>query len=129
MSVVHATSVRNRTHQPKPVASQYGLLVVQEHVPGMGWRCVCACGTAKFVDGNHLRSGRVNSCGCNAKKAQAEKIRGRKQGHRVKTAPVRNFKVYKSGVRCWVCRTFTGVMSTTTQTEIVLCKRCESGAP
>ena len=113
----------------KPVASRYGMLAVQDYVRGLGWRCICDCGKEKFVEGNHLRNGGYNSCGCNASKAQAEKIRGRKQGHKVKAAPARKFRVYKSGVRCWVCRTFTGVMSTTTATEVVLCKRCESGAP
>ena len=31
---------------------------------GAHWRCTCACGNTVIVDGHHLRSGAVRSCGC-----------------------------------------------------------------
>lgn len=28
------------------------------------WHCLCECGTVTFVQGDHLKNGRVRSCGC-----------------------------------------------------------------
>ena len=28
------------------------------------WHCLCECGTVTFVRGDHLKSGKINSCGC-----------------------------------------------------------------
>lgn len=48
----------------KPLgSSRYGRLTVLQHQHG-GWLCACDCGASKIVTGNHLRDGRVQSCGC-----------------------------------------------------------------
>lgn len=31
------------------------------------WKCLCDCGNETIVEGRHLRSGKVQSCGCYAK--------------------------------------------------------------
>ena len=41
------------------------------------WRCICDCGSESVVLGNHLRSGRVVSCGCFAKEATAKRMKGK----------------------------------------------------
>ena len=46
------------------VGERYGKLTVKGRERGRHWRCVCDCGTAKTVRGDHLREGRVVSCGC-----------------------------------------------------------------
>lgn len=40
-----------------------GRLTVLRSTPGK-WLCRCDCGIEKEITGAHLRSGRVNSCGC-----------------------------------------------------------------
>ena len=52
---------------------KFGLLtVVQfERTPKQGkirWMCVCGCGNRKSILGQHLRSGKIISCGCLRKK-------------------------------------------------------------
>lgn len=37
------------------------------------WKCVCQCGKSKIVDGQCLRSGNTQSCGCLAKEINAIK--------------------------------------------------------
>lgn len=37
------------------------------------WRCICECGKTKVVRGDHLRQGRVKSCGCYQKECGAIK--------------------------------------------------------
>lgn len=39
------------------------------------WECVCECGNKSVVLGSHLRSGRVQSCGCYAKEVAAARMR------------------------------------------------------
>lgn len=39
------------------------------------WECVCECGNKSVVLGSHLRSGRVQSCGCYAKEVTAARMR------------------------------------------------------
>ena len=38
------------------------------------WRCRCDCGEEKTVDQNHLRSGKVSSCGCLRREVSAERL-------------------------------------------------------
>lgn len=40
-----------------------GRLLVTQWIDGK-WECRCDCGTEKRISTSHLRSGRVNSCGC-----------------------------------------------------------------
>lgn len=35
------------------------------------WKCLCDCGTERFVDGNNLRRGDVRSCGCLARETSS----------------------------------------------------------
>lgn len=39
------------------------------------WDCICDCGSKSAVRGSHLRKGAVQSCGCYAKEATAERMR------------------------------------------------------
>lgn len=61
----------------KPLgAARYGRLVPLRHADG-GWLCQCDCGAQKTVTGSHLRTGRVQSCGClNDEKRNAPKTHG-----------------------------------------------------
>lgn len=50
---------------------RFGLLVAieptEKRVPSNGcviWRCQCDCGNIHYVNGNALRFGRTQSCGC-----------------------------------------------------------------
>lgn len=43
--------------------ARYGRLSVMHHQQG-GWLCTCDCGITKVITGSHLRTGRVQSCGC-----------------------------------------------------------------
>lgn len=44
----------------------------------MTWRCVCDCGKETVVRADHLKDGRVKSCGCllNERRAEAHKTHG-----------------------------------------------------
>lgn len=54
------------------VGRRFGRLVVVSERPyvqpngrkRLRWLCRCDCGTEATVDGNHLRAGRIQSCGC-----------------------------------------------------------------
>lgn len=52
---------------------QFGRLTVTDRAPNIGsqtaWSAQCECGTTKSVRGDHLREGRVSSCGCLAREA------------------------------------------------------------
>ena len=37
------------------------------------WYCRCDCGTTKVVDGHHIKSGAVVSCGCHRKRLNQER--------------------------------------------------------
>lgn len=41
------------------------------------WKCVCACGTEKLVNGNHLKRGNTQSCGCLATERRIGNQHGR----------------------------------------------------
>lgn len=47
---------------------RFGRLTVVSRSDNRGkqpcWKCVCDCGTEKIVQGNSLRSGAIQSCGC-----------------------------------------------------------------
>ena len=52
-----------------------GLLTVIELASSNGrkvWRCRCACGNEKLVRSDHLKDGRVLSCGCYGLKRRSE---------------------------------------------------------
>ena len=58
-------------------AIRYGRLTPLFHKSG-GWLCRCDCGAECTVTGNHLRQGRVQSCGClNTEKLRAPKTHGK----------------------------------------------------
>jgi hypothetical protein len=42
------------------------------------WSCQCDCGRVTIVNGSHLRSGRVRSCGCYQRECASEMVKGRK---------------------------------------------------
>lgn len=50
------------------------------------WICVCACGTEKSVRADHLKNGRVVSCGCHRKE---------NTGNRVRTHGKHNTRIYR----------------------------------
>ena len=56
------TARKNRLHQ------RFGRLVVvgSIHVQGLGvgWKCLCDCGTEIYAAGHNLDSGNTQSCGC-----------------------------------------------------------------
>lgn len=57
---------------------KFGKLLVLEfsHVSkGLYWKCLCDCGNEKIILGNHLKRGKINSCGCIRK--EFLKIHGR----------------------------------------------------
>lgn len=47
---------------------KYGKLTVQSFAYAKNskayWNCLCECGTLKVICGNHLRTGKIISCGC-----------------------------------------------------------------
>lgn len=62
----------SKPRSKKPLEQErYGRLVVVEDVHG-GWQCRCDCGNTVTVKGNHLRQGRVQSCGCLHRERQVE---------------------------------------------------------
>lgn len=40
------------------------------------WLCLCDCGENTTVNGSHLRSGRIQSCGCHMRERTSERMRG-----------------------------------------------------
>lgn len=51
------------------VGKRFGRLIVTEKAGSDKWKsirwvCQCDCGVAKIVNGSHLRSGKIISCGC-----------------------------------------------------------------
>ena len=59
---------------------RFGKLLVLEmavpdgNQPGAHWRCLCDCGNETVVQGNNLRRGHHQSCGC-ARKDNIERVR------------------------------------------------------
>lgn len=51
-------------HITELIGQTFGLLTVVERVKGEKYLCHCECGKEKIVNGCHLKSGRVKSCGC-----------------------------------------------------------------
>lgn len=81
--------------------NRYGLLVVTGHAGKRGryhdWNCVCDCGVTKTVTGDCLRSRECNSCGCNSRKACAQKLM--KYGR--KANGIREYRIWGSMIsRC-----------------------------
>lgn len=76
--------------------NRYGLLVVLGYEEKRGryhmWRCQCDCGTVKSVTGDSLRQGDAHSCGCNSRKACAEKLI--KYGR--KSSEIREYRIWQS---------------------------------
>ena len=58
----------------------FARLTVEERASNRGgrtyWRCRCACGTVRVVQGGNLRSGAVKSCGCYARDRASSANRG-----------------------------------------------------
>lgn len=55
---------------------RFGILTAQYHTYHNGrsaWHCLCDCGTEKDIDANNLRSGKVQSCGCQRNKTISQK--------------------------------------------------------
>ena len=61
------------------LGQQFGRLTVIADLPQQRHRCRCECGNLKEADRNHLRSGRMKSCGCLAK---AQKSTNEARRHR-----------------------------------------------
>ena len=54
---------------------KFGKLLPLEYLGKGNWNCLCDCGREKTVKGNHLRSGKVVSCGCyHAEKQREAKV-------------------------------------------------------
>lgn len=53
------------------LGQQFGRLTVIADLPQQRHRCRCECGNLKEAGRNHLRSGRMKSCGCLAKAQKA----------------------------------------------------------
>ena len=52
---------------PDLTAQRFGRLIVERAENGKDrprWRCVCDCGTERVVEGQKLRTGQTQSCGC-----------------------------------------------------------------
>jgi hypothetical protein len=74
-------SVRARKPLKKELlGKQFGRLTVVESKTKDRWLCRCCCGKEKIVRGNHLRSGRIVSCGC--RKAQVEEWQQQRKASR-----------------------------------------------
>jgi hypothetical protein len=66
-----------------------GLWTVIERVkidkPHTHWLCKCKCGTIRIVDGDELRTGRSNSCGC---------VRNKESSKRMNTHGLSDTRIY-----------------------------------
>lgn len=78
-----------------PVGKRFGKLVVlgrgPDHIQENGrhrvvWTCQCDCGAIKDIVGEHVRDGRVRSCGCLAK----ELLSKRQSTHGLSKTPLYN---------------------------------------
>ena len=58
------------------------------------WLCICECGTARIVRGDHLRRGSIKSCGCLSAELTAE--RSRTHGHAARGKATRTYRSWKS---------------------------------
>lgn len=57
------------------VGLKFGLLTVTSRAYGNNrWLCRCDCGTEKQVRGDHLKSGKTISCGCERSKRSSERL-------------------------------------------------------
>lgn len=67
------------------VGKRFGNLVVLSRAANRGncayWLCKCDCGTVKEVRGQHLRSGKIISCGCLGRVHSMEAKETHKQRH------------------------------------------------
>lgn len=45
------------------------------------WLCRCECGNKRIIQGNHLRSGETNSCGCLAREISSTRMKQRLTKH------------------------------------------------
>ncbi len=64
------------------IGNQYTYLTVLERgtntkYGGVQWRCRCTCGTIKLVRGQHLRGGKITSCGCRSREIRTHWARDR----------------------------------------------------
>ena len=75
---------KDRSKQPERltlVGQTFGKLTVIADLPHRRHRCQCECGNFKEGDRNHLRAGRMKSCGCLAKAQKAtNEARRRRRG-------------------------------------------------
>lgn len=46
------------------VGTVFDSITVDHYVGSSMWACTCECGVKKHIRGDHLRQGRVKSCGC-----------------------------------------------------------------
>lgn len=58
---------------------RFGRLVVLSYAGASQWNCVCDCGVMHRVDGYHLRSGAISSCGCLGRERLAASNQRRKE--------------------------------------------------
>lgn len=107
--------------KPAPVDKRYGMLTVLRYDSPHGWRVRCDCGTEKYLNGNNLRSGTYNSCGCARYSRRRPSTRRRDPrapvGINLHLIPLRHAK---RGTRCWCCRNRTG-----SREAVALCYICK----
>lgn len=84
---------------------KFNSLLVLERVyekPRYWWRCKCDCGNFKLVETNHLKKGKVKSCGCYRENFKNKVIINEKYGRW--TALERTLERSPSGSVMWLCK-------------------------
>ena len=58
------------------------------------WNCKCECGTLKVIDGKHLKSGKILSCGCLCLEINSKRMKGNTQSlkHGLTNHPLRSIR-------------------------------------
>lgn len=71
------------------------------------WDCICDCGNQVTVQGDHLRSGHTQSCGCSKQEFTGEELTGKKYGR----LTVKQFIGKKGNHYLWKCQCECGNIS------------------
>lgn len=61
------------------------------------WLCRCECGTEKIIQGNHLKEGKILSCGCYMKEKSSSRITERNITHGL--SKTRFYKIWSEMIR------------------------------
>ena len=87
------------------IGQRFGRLVVLEEADErrcthVCWCCICDCGATKVIAGNHLKSGKISSCGC------YQKERTTKHGDNRAGKRERLYSIWKDmKTRCYKAKT------------------------